>query len=104
VGLGPADPHPDDEDNRWLAEALSDWHEVDLWPNANVHFQYGWTEDADRLADALAGQGIGVRPLGITHGVKPGGLRIVAPRFDERAQFAQALDAVRNDVVLTAAS
>ena len=92
------------DDNRWLAEVLDGWPDLDLWPNANVHFQYGWTAQADRLAAALATEGIGVRPLGASHGVRPGALRIVAPRFDERERFAEAINAVRNNVVLAAAS
>jgi histidinol-phosphate/aromatic aminotransferase/cobyric acid decarboxylase-like protein len=38
--------------------------------------------------------GIGVRVLSRAHGVIPDALRIVAPRSDERQQFAAALESV----------
>ena len=88
------------DDNRWLAGALADLPSFALWANENVHFQYGWTERAHDLAAALATHGIGVRPLGAAHGVRPGALRIVAPRTDERVAFAAALAAVGEDLVL----
>ena len=87
------------DDNRWLAQALSDLPGLDLWPNENVHFQYGWTDQPEDFADAFARQGIGVRPLGAAHGLRPGALRIVAPRIEERARFADALDAICDDVL-----
>ena len=89
------------DDSWWLAEALADLPSFELWANTNVHFQYGWTDRADVLADALARHGIGVRPLGPAHGVRPGALRIVAPRADERLRFAEALAAVRDDLAVT---
>lgn len=89
------------DDNRWLAGALADLPSFELWANENVHFQYGWTERAGDLAAALASHGIGVRPLGAAHGVRPGALRIVAPRADERAAFAEAVAAVRDNLTLT---
>jgi len=92
------------DDNRWLADALADLPSFELWANQNVHFQYGWTDRAGQLADALAAHGIGVRPLGSAHGVRPGALRIVAPRADERGRFAEALAAVRDDLAVSGAA
>lgn len=60
------------DDNRWLAAALADLPAFELFANQNVHFQYGWTDRADALAAGFAAHGIGVRPLGAAHGVRPG--------------------------------
>ncbi len=84
-----------------MADALSDLPGLELWVNENVHFQYGWTERPESLANAFASRGIGVRPLGDAHGVRPGALRIVAPRADERLQFAEAVAAMRHDSSLS---
>jgi histidinol-phosphate aminotransferase len=75
-------------DNVWLGEFLTRVDGLDLYANANVHFQYAMCERATEVADALAGGGIGVRVLGAAHGVQPDALRIVAPRVDERQRFA----------------
>ncbi|MFN2504145.1 MAG: aminotransferase class I/II-fold pyridoxal phosphate-dependent enzyme [Acidimicrobiales bacterium] len=92
------------EDNRWLAAALAGLPEFELWPNENVHFQFGWTDRPAALAEWIAESGIGVRPLGAAHGVSPGALRIVAPRVDERSRFADAVTAIRRRFSLTGAS
>jgi len=91
------------DDNRWLAGALAELPSFELWANENVHFQYGWTDRAATLADALVRHGVGVRPLGAAHGVRPGALRIVAPRADERPRVAEALAAVGADLAVTGA-
>lgn len=82
------------DDNRWLAEVLPHLPGVEVWANENVHFQYAWTEDPEALSAASVAHGIGIRPLGTAHGVRPGALRIVAPRSDERARFAEAVGAI----------
>ncbi len=81
-------------DNRWLAEAMRRIPTVEIKANENVHFQYGLSRHADTLATAFAAHGVGVRSLGAAHGVMPGGLRVVAPRIDERSVVAEAIEAV----------
>jgi histidinol-phosphate/aromatic aminotransferase/cobyric acid decarboxylase-like protein len=85
-------------DNAWLAEAMRELPGVGLYANTNVHFQYALCRNAEAVADALAEHGIGVRPLGAAHGVRPGGLRIVAPRPEERETVANALASVAASV------
>jgi histidinol-phosphate aminotransferase len=85
------------EDNRWLAEMLAGVPQLDLRKNSNVHFQYAFCERAHRLAEIMRSHGIGVRVLSRAHGVIPDALRIVAPRADERQQFAAALETVIGD-------
>jgi histidinol-phosphate/aromatic aminotransferase/cobyric acid decarboxylase-like protein len=81
------------DDNRWLAEMLAHVPKLDLRANSNVHFQYAFSEQAHALAETMRRHGIGVRVLSRAHGVTPDALRIVAPRADEREQFAAALAA-----------
>jgi histidinol-phosphate/aromatic aminotransferase/cobyric acid decarboxylase-like protein len=78
-------------DNAWLAEILSHIPGLDLQANRNVHFQYAFCDRAQEVAEVLRRHGIGVRVLGLAHGVRPDALRIVAPRHDERDRFAAAL-------------
>ena len=78
-------------DNAWLAEVLSGVAGLDLYANKNVHFQYAFCERAHEVAEVFRRHGIGVRVLGAAHGVRPGALRIVAPRHDERERFAEAV-------------
>jgi histidinol-phosphate/aromatic aminotransferase/cobyric acid decarboxylase-like protein len=78
-------------DSEWLADALSDIPGLELHRNADVHFQYGFCERADDVAQVFQRYGIGVRVLGIAHGVNPDALRIVAPRADERERFLGAV-------------
>jgi histidinol-phosphate/aromatic aminotransferase/cobyric acid decarboxylase-like protein len=85
------------DDNRWLAEMLADVPKLDLRANSNVHFQYAFCEHAHAFAEVMRSHGIGVRVLSRAHGVVPDALRIVAPRADERQQFAAALEAVIRD-------
>lgn len=84
-------------DSRWLADLLADVPGVDLHRNANVHFQYAFSDAADDIAAGLQRRGIGVRVLGRAHGVSPDALRIVAPRSDERARFASAIAEVAGE-------
>jgi histidinol-phosphate/aromatic aminotransferase/cobyric acid decarboxylase-like protein len=81
------------DDNRWLADILVEVPELDLRANSNVHFQYAFCEQAHAFAETMRRHGIGVRVLSRAHGVTPDALRIVAPRADEREQFAAALEA-----------
>ena len=82
-------------DNAWLAGAMRDLLPgIGLIANTNVHFQYGLTRDASVISDRLVACGIGVRALGEAHGVRPGGLRIVAPRPEERDEVAAAFASV----------
>jgi histidinol-phosphate/aromatic aminotransferase/cobyric acid decarboxylase-like protein len=78
-------------DNAWLAEVLSGVAGLDLYANKNVHFQFAFCERAHEVAEVFRRHGIGVRVLGAAHGVRPGALRIVAPRHDERERFAEAV-------------
>jgi histidinol-phosphate/aromatic aminotransferase/cobyric acid decarboxylase-like protein len=78
-------------DNAWLAEILSNVPGLDLHANKNVHFQFAFCERSHDVADVFRRHGIGVRVLGAAHGVRPDALRIVAPRHDERARFAEAV-------------
>jgi histidinol-phosphate/aromatic aminotransferase/cobyric acid decarboxylase-like protein len=78
-------------DNAWLAQRLSEVSDFDPRCNANVHFQFGFSERSDDIADVFRGHGIGVRVLGAAHGVHPNAMRIVAPRTDERERFAAAV-------------
>jgi histidinol-phosphate/aromatic aminotransferase/cobyric acid decarboxylase-like protein len=81
-------------DSRWLADVLTRVPGIDLRVNNNVHFQYAFCQQSHRVAEVLRGRGIGVRVLSRAHGVVPDALRIVAPRRDEREQFAAAIDTV----------
>jgi histidinol-phosphate/aromatic aminotransferase/cobyric acid decarboxylase-like protein len=81
-------------DNAWLAETLSGVVGFDLCPNKNVHFQYAFCERSAEVAGVFRRHGIGVRVLGVAHGVRPDALRIVAPRYDERERFAAAVSDV----------
>jgi histidinol-phosphate/aromatic aminotransferase/cobyric acid decarboxylase-like protein len=85
-------------DNAWLGEFLGTVAGLDLYANANVHFQYAFCPRATQVAEALGRRGIGVRVLGAAHGVHPDALRIVAPRVDERQRFAAAVREV-SDVI-----
>jgi histidinol-phosphate/aromatic aminotransferase/cobyric acid decarboxylase-like protein len=85
------------DDSRWLAEVLAAVPKLDLRMNSNVHFQYAFCERAHRFAEIMRSHGIGVRVLSRAHGVIPDALRIVAPRADEREQFAAALESVIHD-------
>lgn len=82
-------------DSAWLAETLSGMPGITPQRNENVHFQYAFCERADDVAEIFRGHGIGVRVLGIAHGVRPNALRIVAPRADERERFLGAVADVR---------
>jgi histidinol-phosphate/aromatic aminotransferase/cobyric acid decarboxylase-like protein len=81
------------DDNRWLSEMLAVVPTLDLRANSNAHFQYAFCEHAHAFAEIMRSHGIGVRVLSRAHGVTPDALRIVAPRADEREQFAAALEA-----------
>jgi histidinol-phosphate/aromatic aminotransferase/cobyric acid decarboxylase-like protein len=81
------------DDNRWLAEMLAHVPKLDLRANSKCTFQYAFCEQAHALAETMRRHGIGVRVLSRAHGVTPDALRIVAPRADEREQFAAALAA-----------
>ena len=59
--------------------------------SSRAHFQFGFSERSDDIADVFRGHGIGVRVLGAAHGVHPNAMRIVAPRTDERERFAGAV-------------
>jgi histidinol-phosphate/aromatic aminotransferase/cobyric acid decarboxylase-like protein len=85
------------DDNRWLADVLANVPGLDLRANRNVHFQYAFCERAQRFAEIMRSDGIGVRVLSRAHGVIPDALRIVAPRADERERFARAIESVISD-------
>jgi hypothetical protein len=48
-------------DNAWLAKTLSDVPGLDSRLNANVHFQFAFSERSDDIADVFRRHGIGVR-------------------------------------------
>ncbi len=85
-------------DNAWLAEVLSDVEGLDPRCNTNVHFQYAFCARSEDVAAVFQRHGIGVRVLGVAHGVQPDALRIVAPRGDERERFAAAIADVREEL------
>jgi histidinol-phosphate aminotransferase len=85
-------------DNAWLAEMLSAVEGLDPRSNTNVHFQYAFCARAEDVAAVFQRHGIGVRVLGVAHGVYPDALRIVAPRADERERFAAAVAEVREEL------
>jgi histidinol-phosphate/aromatic aminotransferase/cobyric acid decarboxylase-like protein len=78
-------------DNAWLGRTLADIPCLEPRLNSNVHFQYAFSAQAKDVAATFADHGIGVRVLGVAHGVSPNALRIVAPRPDERGRFAAAV-------------
>lgn len=86
-------------DSAWLAEVLSGVPGITPQCNANVHFQYAFCDRAEDVAEAFRRHGIGVRVLGIAHGVHPNALRIVAPRADERERFLEAVADVKTVLV-----
>lgn len=82
-------------DSAWLADVLSATPGIESHCNTNVHFQYAFCERAEDVAETFRRHGIGVRVLGIAHGVNPNALRIVAPRADERERFLGAVADVK---------
>ena len=56
-----------------------------------VHYRFCFLDRAAEIAAAFLQQGIAVRLFGCAHGVIPGGLRITAPKVDERRRFKEAL-------------
>ena len=82
-------------DSAWLAEVLSGMQGFTPQCNDNVDFQYAFCDRAEDVAEAFRRHGIGVRVLGIAHGVHPDALRIVAPRADERERFLEAIADVK---------
>jgi histidinol-phosphate/aromatic aminotransferase/cobyric acid decarboxylase-like protein len=85
-------------DNAWLADVLADVEGLDLRCNTNVHFQYTFCARSENVAAVFQRHGIGVRVLGVAHGVQPDALRIVAPRVDERERFTAAIADVREEL------
>jgi len=77
-------------DSRWLAAMLEWLPGIHLRANDQVHFQYAQAQHGPELAAVLAEHGVGIRVLSRAHGIVPGGLRVVAPRRDERDQVAAA--------------
>jgi histidinol-phosphate/aromatic aminotransferase/cobyric acid decarboxylase-like protein len=86
-------------DNAWLADIVSDVPGLDLYANDNVHFQFAFCERSHEVAEVFRRCGIGIRVLGAAHGVRPDALRIVAPRHDERARFAETVSDVVDERV-----
>ena len=86
-------------DNACLADIVSDVPGLDLYANDNVHFQFAFCERSHEVAEVFRRCGIGIRVLGAAHGVRPDALRIVAPRHDERARFAEAVSDVVDERV-----
>jgi histidinol-phosphate/aromatic aminotransferase/cobyric acid decarboxylase-like protein len=88
------------EDGGWLAAELRrrDFDVVE--EDVGVHYRCVLTEEPDLLARGFAREGIGVRPLGAAHGVRPGAVRILAPLRTERVPVEDALGAVAATGVL----
>lgn len=83
------------DDGRWLAAQLDRFGKGVVTDGVNVHYRCMYTDRADELAAEFADQGIGVRPLGAAHGVRPGAIRVLAPLRQERRLLAGAISAVR---------
>ena len=81
------------DDGAWLADRLRRRNLDVVEDGVGVHYRCVVTTEPDAVADRFAAEGIGVRPLGRAHGVEPGAVRILAPRWDERRTFSSALDA-----------
>jgi histidinol-phosphate/aromatic aminotransferase/cobyric acid decarboxylase-like protein len=67
-------------DGRWLEHALEGLNVE----HARVHYRFFFTEKAESLRADLLKSGIVVRVFGNAHGVRPGGIRISAPRCEEK--------------------
>lgn len=78
-------------DAAWLADELTRAGVRVVRERVDVHYRCVLTADPTALADAFAREGVGVRVLGAAHGVRPGAVRILAPRPHERAAVAAAL-------------
>ncbi|MEA2704615.1 MAG: histidinol-phosphate aminotransferase [Actinomycetota bacterium] len=82
------------DDGAWVAMRLRRANLDVIEEHVGVHYRCVTTSEPDALAERFAAHGIGVRPLGAAHGVDSGAVRVLAPRWDERRTFAQALDRV----------
>jgi len=89
------------EDGAWLVAELRrrDFDVVET--DVGVHYRCVLTGEPDVVARDFAREGIGVRPLGAAHGVRPGAVRILAPLRTERPLVEDALDGVATTRVLT---
>ena len=86
------------DDSAWLASRLRRRNLDVVEDGVGVHYRCVVTTEPDAVAQRFAAQGIGVRPLGRAHGVEPGAVRILAPRWDERRMFSSALDTATSAV------
>ena len=89
------------DDGAWLAAELRQQDFDVVETDVGVHYRCVLTAEADGLAQDFARQGIGVRPLGAAHGVRPGAVRILAPLRTERPLIEDAIHGVAARGVLT---
>ncbi len=82
------------DDGAWVAGRLRQANLDVVEQDVGVHYRCVVTAEPEAMAERFAAHGIGVRPLSAAHGVDPGAVRILAPRWDERRVFSQALDRV----------
>jgi histidinol-phosphate/aromatic aminotransferase/cobyric acid decarboxylase-like protein len=88
-------------DGEWLAAELRRRDFGVIESDVGVHYRCVLTEAPDVLARDFAREGIGVRPLGAAHGLRPGAVRILAPLRTERLLVEDALEGVAASGVLT---
>jgi histidinol-phosphate/aromatic aminotransferase/cobyric acid decarboxylase-like protein len=79
------------EDGLWLQRFLQTYVEVE---EAAAHYRFFFSDAAEAIRTALLESGLIVRALGAAHGIPYGGVRIAAPKSDEREKVAAAMDAV----------
>ncbi len=89
------------DDGHWLDRLLRNHVEVE---DAAAHYRFFFSDAAETLRTTLLERGIIVRALGAAHGVPYGGVRIAAPKSDEREEVAAGLGAVLSKISACAPS
>jgi histidinol-phosphate/aromatic aminotransferase/cobyric acid decarboxylase-like protein len=79
------------DDGQWLDRLLRNHVEVE---EAAAHYRFFFCDVAGAIRSSLLEHGIIVRALGAAHGVPYGGVRIAAPKLDEREKVAAALNTI----------
>jgi len=87
------------EDGTWLAAELRRRYFDVVETDVGVHYRCVLTAEPDAVARDFAREGIGVRPLGAAHGVRPGAVRILAPLRTERPLVEGALEGCATGVL-----
>lgn len=83
------------DDGQWLQRLLENFAALEA---AAAHYRFFFTAAAETLRTTLLDSGIIVRALGVAHGIPYGGVRIAAPKMDEREKVAAALEAVLSKI------